>query len=254
VAAADDRDVSEREEVTVPDGEPFRVRAERPGYVQGLDAARLVDLAERNDLVLRADCRVGGFSMPGIDLLSVWGSPPPADLIADLRAAYVIGDGRTPHQDPELGIIELVDIAVKALSPGINDPTTAILAIDRLGQLVAAIGTGRPAAKARRDGDGVVRLFLPPYGFAYMAAMAFDQVRHYGVSNPSVARKLLATLGEVAALLRAPERRVLEEMIRHTARAADAQITDPEDLERVRTSAVSAIATARGPRPENGTT
>jgi uncharacterized membrane protein len=166
----------------------------------------------------------------------------------------VIGDGRTPHQDPELGIIELVDIAVKALSPGINDPTTAILAIDRLGQLVAAIGTGRPAATARRDGHGVVRLFLPPYGFAYMAAMAFDQIRHYGVSNPSVARKLMATLGEVAALLRAPERRVLEEMIRHTARAADAQITDPEDLERVRTSAVSAIATARGPRPENGTT
>jgi uncharacterized membrane protein len=243
VAQADDRDVAELPADVVPAAEPAIVRAHRSDYITGLDYGRLVELARRHDLLLGVEHRVGAFVMEGVPLLRVWGGASSAEAVhGELRDAYVFGPGRTPHQDPEIGIIELVDIAVKALSPGINDPTTATMAIDRLGQLVRAIGSGRPAARARRDEDGRIRLILPAYEFAHMVGMAFDQIRHYGVSNPTVAIKLVTTMGAVAALVGERERPVLVDAIRHTLAAAEAAVQDPRDLEHVRAAAVAAIA------------
>lgn len=240
VAKADEQDVAELPADVVPDAAPAVVRAHRADYITGLDHDRLVELARRHDLLLRVEHRVGAFVMEGVPLLHVWGDAPP-EVAAQLRDAYVFGSGRTPHQDPEIGIIELVDIAVKALSPGINDPTTAMMAIDRLGEVLMKIGTGRPAARARRDDAGTIRLLLPPYRFDELVGMAFDQIRHYGVSNPTVAIKLVTTMGAAATLVGERERPVLRDAIRHTLAAAEAAVSDARDLQRVRAAAVAAL-------------
>jgi uncharacterized membrane protein len=244
VAVSDERDVAELPAGVVPAAAPTLVPSHRSDYITGVDHDRLVDLARRHGLLVGVEHRVGAFVLEGETLLRVWGAPLTDEAARGLRDAFVFGSGRTPHQDPELGIVELVDIAVKALSPGINDPTTAMMAIDRLGQLMRAIGSGQPAARARCDAEGAIRLVLPPYEFEEMVGVAFDQIRHYGVTNPTVAIKLLTTQGEVAALVGRRERAALETAIRHTLVAAEAQIRDARDLERVRAAAVAAQAAA----------
>ena len=111
------------------------VRARRGGYLQAVAEGPLFDLAEEHRLTLRLERRVGEFVLPGSALVSVW---PPAALTPELEdrihEGLVLGPERTLQSDVELGIRQISDIALKALSPGINDPTTATICVDRLAE------------------------------------------------------------------------------------------------------------------------
>ena len=182
-----------------PPEEPGEIiAAEGDGYLEAIDAGALLAAAETRGLTVRTEALVGSFLLAGAPLATVW----PADVVdaemaKTLRSAFVLGPERTRQQDVELGIRQLADIAVRALSPAINDPTTATLCIDRLGQLlVHAAGRDETEVVAGPNGG---RILLRGPSFARLTDVAFTQIRHYGSGDSVVAMHLMTTLGEVAA-------------------------------------------------------
>jgi len=110
------------------------VGALEDGYLQLIDADALMALASGEDLLLRLERRPGHYLVKGRAMVMVWpGQRVTETLVDNMTAAFVIGNQRTAAQDVEFSFNQLVEIAVRALSPGINDPFTAIACVDRLG-------------------------------------------------------------------------------------------------------------------------
>ena len=222
------------------------VRAEGSGYLQAINADALFAVADHHALTIRPEPLVGGFILPGEPLASVW----PEDAVDDeveeaVREAMVLGLERTLHADVAFGIQQLSDIAIKALSPGINDPTTAMICIDRLSEVLVTLATRGKPAEVRSGDDGSVRVVLQGPPFAHLVGMAFDQIRHYGVSNPVVAEHLLTSLGRIAALIPNGHRRPVVQQACLVVATAQTQIVIPEDREWV-TEAGSWASPERG--------
>jgi uncharacterized membrane protein len=188
-------------------GMPYVVGAEQPGYLQAIDADALFTLAERQHLTIDLTPTIGSFVLPRAKVAAVWSDGTLSNEIADeIRSALSLGSERTMQSDVGFGVQQLADIALRALSPGINDPTTAEVVVDHLAALVIQLANrGEPEA-VREDDDGNVRLILRAPSFAALVATAFEQIRHYGADNPTFARHLATTL-EHAATLVPPERR-----------------------------------------------
>jgi uncharacterized membrane protein len=222
-------------------GDRCRIGLEAGGYVQAVDEDGLFKLADENDLYLEVESGIGDFVLPAESVLSAW----PADRIDDdlaaaLRRAYHLGIERTPHQDVELGLIELVDIAIKAMSPSVNDPTTAISALDRISELLVLLGRRMALECERRNSAGRPCLLARRPTFARSLTLSFDQIRHHSAGNPAVMGKMLDRLGDIGVLSRAEHRpRVLEAIdvaLRHAAR----EIAEPADLVTVERAAAKA--------------
>jgi uncharacterized membrane protein len=196
--AIDERQDAEWAAPALPEDPGETVASRGDGYLEAIDAGALLAAAETRGLVVRTEASVGSFLLSGAPLATVWPQGVvDADLAEALRAAFVLGPERTRQQDVELGIRQLADIAVRALSPAVNDPTTATLCIDRLGQLLV-----RAASREEIDvmtGPGGGRVVLRGPTFARLSDVAFTQIRHYGAGDALVATHLMTTLGEVAA-------------------------------------------------------
>jgi uncharacterized membrane protein len=194
----DERDDPELTERARP-GEPGEtIASHEDGYLEAIDAEALLAAAEMRGLMVRTEALVGSFLLSGAPLATVWPQGVvDVDLAERLRTAFVIGPERTRQQDVELGIRQLADIAVRALSPAVNDPTTAMLCIDRLGQLLVRAGSREETDVVVGPGGGCVVLQGP--SFARLTDVAFTQIRHYGAGDSLVATHLMTTLGAVAA-------------------------------------------------------
>ncbi len=171
------------------------VAAPKSGYLQGVDSDALLAFAREHDAVVRMDRAVGEFVIEGSPLVSVAGAANDA-WARRLDAACAVGRNRTVQQDVGYGIRQIVDVALKALSPGINDTTTAINCVDFLGAILARLATRRIEMPWRYDGE---RLRVVPRGptFAGLLAEAFDQIRQNAGGNVAV----LARLHEVLRLV-----------------------------------------------------
>jgi uncharacterized membrane protein len=227
----------------IPPEEPALVRALKAGYILRMDeqdaAAEADDHARR--LTVRMERKVGDFVLPGEPLLSVWPAAALDDGLADdLRENVVLGPQRTPHQDVAYGIVELVDIAVKALSPGINDPNTAAVVIDRLCELYHALGQRDLGPAVRRQEDGTVLVLARP-DFATLLHAGIDPIRHFGAATPLVALHLIHALRDLAARLEAEPRAAVERCIADVARQAADAVPDAADRDRVRRAAEAAL-------------
>ncbi|KHL70689.1 hypothetical protein SF06_07730 [Pseudomonas flexibilis] len=211
------------------------VPAQHSGYLQFIDLEALLALARQHDLVLRLACRPGEHLITGQPLL--WAQPPSADaasLTDAVNAAFVLGNQRTAGQDLLFVVNQLVEIAVRALSPGINDPFTAMACLDRLGIGLVQVAGRQPPAPQRLDSDGTLRLIAPPLTFCALADAAFDPIREYGCSSVAVSLKLLDTLAVVAPALRSPQQRdCLARHGRRVARRAGECLNDEEDRQQV---------------------
>ena len=183
---------------TSPEGPGETIASHGDGYLEAIDAEALLTAAEMGGLVVRTEPPVGSFLLSGATLATVWPQGRvDAELAERLRAAFVLGPERTRQQDLELGIRQLADIAVRALSPAINDPTTATLCIDRLGQVLVRAASRDETEVVTGPAGGRVLLRGP--SFARLTDVAFTQIRHYGAGDTVVATHLMTTLGEVAA-------------------------------------------------------
>ncbi|MFF1730468.1 DUF2254 domain-containing protein [Streptomyces sp. NPDC058247] len=176
----------------------------RAGVMRDVNFARLLRaVRHRPGVTLRILPRTGDFVVPGTPVLAVHGGPPPPARA--LRYTVHVGVERTFHQDLGFGLRQLADIALRALSPAVNDPTTAVQALDRIVQFLAAVAN-RPLDSLRYpDRGGVVRLVQPLPGWEELVDLGFAEIRGCAVGSPQVSRRMLAGLDDL--LLLAPEDR-----------------------------------------------
>jgi uncharacterized membrane protein len=221
-----------------PEHDAVTVAADAAGYLQVVDARSLFRLGKGKRLVIAMEPYIGDFVVPGQPLASV--SPPgevDEEVCRQIRGAFLLGPERTPEQDVEFGIVEISDIAIKALSPGINDPTTAVRCIDRLAEVLLALGTRHPPDPWRTE-EGQVHYLARHTTFARAVGLSFDQIRHFGASNPTIARKLLEVTTRLASLVPPPRRAVLlaqAEAVLHDARTRIESAADRAGLEETAT-------------------
>ena len=191
----------------LPDGFEADARAiesVREGYVQAVDYDALIEAAEKADVVLRLDYRPGDYVIAGTRLARVWpGGRCDAAVCEVLNKSFICGRHSTPEQDVEFAIRQMVEVAVRALSPAVNDPFTAINCVDVLGASLCRIVRRGLPGPMRYDGRGRLRIVTPVTTFAGVADTAFNQIRQYGRDSVAITMRLLEVItlcgGEVTS-------------------------------------------------------
>ena len=190
------------------------VRAQRAGYVQAIDLPSLVALAREHEAVIRLHHPPGSFLMLDGPLADIHPEEAGQDLAGRIESSYVLGVVRTPQQDPYFLFDQLLEVAVRALSPGINDPFTAISCIDRMAESVNLLARRRLPPAFLNDDDGALRLIVPRPEVGELVEHLFGELRAHGAGDPMVARHLALTLRRMqastsdTALQRAADREV----------------------------------------------
>ncbi|AWK12040.1 DUF2254 domain-containing protein [Streptomyces spongiicola] len=203
-----------------PEGPVTRVPSAAGGALQGFAPERLAALAERYDCLVVLAHPVGDFVPPGVTLFEVHGStPPPA---RELTGLVALGVERTIEQDPAFGLRVLVDIAIRALSPAVNDPTTAVQVLNHIEAFLHTLGRLELSGRyTLRDARGVPRLRVPGRSWEDFLQLAVTEIREYGAGSLQVCRRLRALFdGLLAAGL--PERHLAA--VRTELRLLDASV------------------------------
>ena len=202
------------------------------GYVQSIEYDALTAYAAETDTVIVLNLRPGHHLLAG----GVHGSVTPAARLDEALALRIVGairmgPERTPVQDIEYGIRQLVEIALRALSPGINDPNTAVAAIDRLTRSMALVMARSPLPEILRDESGQVRLVRRVSTFAGLMDEAFNQIRQAGEGKPAILIRQLEAIAALGCLVRSEAHR--SELANHAAMiqsAARRTVPESRDL------------------------
>jgi uncharacterized membrane protein len=191
-----------------PGGEVRMTRvlaSRRSGYIRFVDISRLQQLARQNGVAVRLERRIGHFAPAGVALLRVSDNDRLTPERADqLLETVDIGPTRTMQQDVEFGVVQIVDIALRALSPAVNDPTTAISCVDQLSCVLIRWAGRTPPPTDYFGPPNVKRLTIPRIGFDGLLDLAFEQVRHYSTADAGVSLRLMRALGDIASTVREP--------------------------------------------------
>ncbi len=184
------------------DRESRPVAADRSDYIQNIDLDRLMELARDHDLIIGVPHRPGKFLVAGGDLARVWPGERLDDEIEEvIRGAFYLGPRRTLTQDVEFAIDQLVEIAVRALSPGVNDPFTAINCVDRLGAALVVLARREIPPPLRYD-DGHLRVIADASTVKGIVNATFNQIRQAARNDAAVTIRLLETMAAVASQAR----------------------------------------------------
>jgi uncharacterized membrane protein len=230
------------------------VPASQSGYIQNVNTAALLRLAcDGNTIVLMAH-GIGEFVVQSTLLASLaLEDPPDQETIAALQATFSISRHRTVEQDASFGIRQIVDVALKALSPGINDTTTAVMCVDYLTTILARIAP-RQIPPLRRYEDGELRVIAKGLSFGSLLAESFDQIRSSAKGNVAVMLRMLGAFKTLAGLSASPQRRrVLREQVQWIAELAERTVEFAHDrtkiytlIERVRETLETGIVLCEG--------
>lgn len=240
-----------------PMGDGATLDLGRGGYVQVIDANALVDGARTAGAVITLAFRPGYHLLPrGAHVMVLPASALTSDVRRRIAAAVIMGDERTAPQDPEFGIRQLVEIGLRALSPGINDPFTAFAVIDRLARALAVAMERSPIPRFLRDATGVVRVVSCPITFAGLVDTAYSQLRQGAAGKPDVMARLFLALRQLAAHCHFPAHgdalRRQADMILDVARRS---VSDPQEAALLRdhyrqvADALDAVAAEIGGEP-----
>ncbi|MBD0330067.1 MAG: DUF2254 domain-containing protein [Thermoleophilia bacterium] len=207
------------------------VYASEAGILNRLDAEQLLQAACDSDCEIHVLRAVGDFVPSGSRLIAIHGS---SDALDDITDYVELGPDRLMEQDVGFGLRQLVDVAERALSPGTNDPTIAVHAIDQLHDLLRMLVGRRLATGAFRDGNGTARLFLPARRWEDFVGLAVDEIRHVGGHSIQVTRRLRAMLVDLIDV--APRERVapLREQLELLDAAVARNFPEEADRERAR--------------------
>lgn len=215
-----------------------RLTAERSGYVERIDTTRLVAAARSEDSVFRVLALPGAHVLRGDPLVTVHGAERQA---SDSPTALVtLADGRSPHQDLRYAVQQLVEIGVRGLATGTNDPYTAVGAVDALtGALVVLASRGGPRTRYR-DEDGVVRLVCDWPGLPPLIADVCLAVRSYALDQPLVVRSALRMLERLETVCDGDDRAAVRREVAALAETYGRGSRDPLEREPV-TAAFAAL-------------
>ncbi len=176
----------------------------RPRSVQAVDVGALVNLAKASGGTIELVVAVGDTVVELMPVLHVFGAREPVDE-RKLREGVEFGGERTFEQDPKYAIRLLVDIAIKSLSPAINDPTTAVQALDQIEDLLLRLGQRHLEIGKYRDSDGTLRLVIPFPTWDDLVRLAFDEICFYGATSVQVMRRMNALVADLTQAV--PEER-----------------------------------------------
>ncbi len=238
-----DEFVEEDDEATTEQlGDPrLVIRLERHGgVVAGMDIEGLIALAHDRGCTVRVVRAVGDYVVGGAPLAEVFGGSRPITC-AELLRQIDIARERTMWQDPAFGFRQLADIAEKALSPALNDPTTAVQAIDRLHDLLARLARRSLEDGVYRDADGRIRLIRDVVSWPGYVALAFEEIREYGASSMQVHRRVRAALVELLTMVPPSRRGPLERQLRLLDRSVARNFPTAEERELAETSDESGL-------------
>jgi uncharacterized membrane protein len=212
-------------------GEPgTAVLTRRSGYIRYVDIDRLIALAREYGIWVRLERRVGHFIPAGVPIIRISRSErvsPEREL--HLLAAIDMGPTRTMQQDVEFGIIQIVDIALRAMSPAINDPSTAISCVDQLSRIIICWVSREPPKSRYYAPPHVLRLVTPWITFRGLLDTAFDQIRHYAIADLAVSLRLIRALHDIAsATKRRDEKTLLVELARRVMDGGSKHLSESE--------------------------
>jgi len=224
-----------RELLTRLEEEGVPVPATASGYLQFVGRDELVAIASDADGVIWLRYRAGHFVSAGSLLATVWPASAAPLVAGGLAAAHITGAQRTLLQDPIFAIDQLVEIAIRALSPAVNDTFSALTCIDWLSDGLTKAAAGGSTEGLYLDRRGRVRLIAPAPDFARMVNRSFDKIRQAGRSMPAVAIRLMESFGRVLAhTTTAGQRDAILRQADMVMRASEEAIPEPNDVADVR--------------------
>jgi len=216
-----------------PSGEPaLRVHSTRAGSIQAIDDSGLVRWAREHRCLLVLPHPVGDFLPVGSTLIEVYGEPP--DQADDpLRGMVALGVERTIEQDPAFAIRIMVDIANLALSPAVNDPTTAVQVLDHLGETLRLIGTTDLAGQSKTRGEpGLGSVVMHARRWEDFLSLGVTEIRDYGATGIQVGRRLRALLEELLETVRTEYRPAVEDELARLAATVEGVWAGHADFDR----------------------
>lgn len=222
------------------------VAAPKSGYLQFVAYADLVSIAARSDGVIRLLYRPGHFVVEGLPLAEVWPAAAGPAVARRLERAHVTGPHRTLTQDLAFAIDQLVEIAIRALSPAVNDTFTAITCIDWLADGLCKVGARWNPRLVHRDGRGQVRVLAAEVRYERLVDRAFDKVRQAGRGMPAVLVRQLEGLGRIVRYTDREEHlRVVLAQADMILRSSEESVPEPADRADVRARYDAVTAAAR---------
>jgi uncharacterized membrane protein len=210
------------------------VPAAKSGYIQSVENAALMNLARDSRTIVRMEHGIGDFVVQDTVLVSLALTYPPDQQTIDvLNSAYSIGRHRTVDQDPAFGIRQIVDMAIKALSPGVNDTSTAVMCVDYLTSILARLAGRQFPPEHCYEGDTLRVVAIVP-SFEGLLAEAFDQIRASAEVNVAILARMLGALDTIGSLtIRPSYLQALDEQVQWIAELADRCIKSSHDRARL---------------------
>jgi len=205
------------------------------GYLQFVDGDALMALAMQENVVIRLVRRPGHYVVATRPLAMVWpGNKVTDQLMESVNSAFALGNQRTSGQDIEFAVNQLVEIAIRALSPGVNDPFTAMTCVDHLGSALCRLAQKDMPSPYRYDSQDQLRVISPVFTFPDVTDAAFNQIRQYGRSSSAVTIRMLETIAVVAGSVhRSEDRAALLRHARMIVRGAGDGLPEEEDRQEV---------------------
>jgi uncharacterized membrane protein len=207
------------------------ITSDGEGYVRAIDYGKLMRIAVECKSVLYLRRQSGDFVSRGDRLLLAW--PGLESAISNVNRAYFLGGNRTLYQDAEYGIYIIVTIAVRALSPAINDPVTPVMCLNRIGAALGMLAERISPSPYFCDNDNQLRIISDPVSFERLVGVAFNMIREYGRGNAEVLMKMLETIGMISTHASSEAQRTV--LVKHaTLIEHDSHIGLPSDYDKQR--------------------
>ncbi len=226
------------------------VRSQHAGCIQAVHGRGLVNFAREHGCVVVLEHLVGDFVPEGAAVISVYGGDEASrSSERRLQGMIALGVERTIEQDPAFALRIMVDIAIRALSPAVNDPTTAVQVLNHLGDTLRLIGAADLEPR-RRDGDAPGRVLIPARGWHDFLALGVTEIRQYGASSVQVVRRLRALLEELQGSVLPEHRRAVEDELARLEAQVELEFGTSADLDRAREADPQGIGGATLERPD----
>jgi uncharacterized membrane protein len=215
----------------LPTNPTFVLRATRSGTIQAIDTGGLTALARRHGCLIVFRPSVGDFVPVGATILAIHGSTLPGSATSRLSGMVALGAERTIEQDPAFAFRVMVDIAIRALSPAVNDPTTAVQVLDRLEETLRLVGAAAPPGGGASPEALTSGLIMPVRTWSDFLALGITEIREFGSTSIQVVRRIRAILDGLLRDVRPEHRDAVKTQIARLDATVAAGFADSIDLD-----------------------